>query len=702
MARSQKKINIIITAENKRLKKDLAKAKAMVKSQGGKAGKEWSSGFLEKTKAHLDKSMGSLLGNIGANAASKALGALTGAFRTAFVEAKEFSRQFTNINTLLPKTTRLTDEMRKSMLNLSNEFGTSRAKQAGAFYQIVSAGIENNATRLKVLRQANIAAAAGITDVDTATKALVGVMNSYAGSNLTVEKASDQMFLAVKRGLTTFPELSESIGRVTPMANAAGVTFGELTGTLGFLTKQGIRTDEAVTGMRGILRALIKPAAETEGIIKALGLNIGVGEIKTRGFVSVLEELKQKTGGNVDVLGKLFPRVQALTAVIPILSGNFDEYKDIVKESMGASGEAVEAFGAKQRDLQLQTDKMVRSITNVKGAILSKFEPSLVMASKVVTGLMSDFANFIGSFDTPGKELLKTLTDINKAQEMMGPLLPGTEQGKKGSTNESDKKAGELALLQIQQAEAEKAFEARTKTALSKLTNAYLNFGLTKEQVIKASAERERQIALDGVNANLITAQAGHDKVLQINEKERQELEKLKKGAIDLSSSIKSSIGSMAVDAFTRLGDSIVNSQNAFSGFWKSMMGMLGDLAMQMGQTLFLAGVGIESLWGLEGAGAIAAGLGLMAVGGILKAMSGGQSSDTDTATGGAGGTAGTTVDQDLLLGDDEGDREEKGASVTLNVQGDILDSEDTGTRLITLLNDAFDTKGAMITQNIG
>ena len=158
----------------------------------------------------------------------------------------------------------------------------------------------------------------------------------------------------------------------------------------------------------------------------------------------------------------------------------------------------------------------------------------------------------------------------------------------------------------------------------------------------------------------------------------------------------------MAVDAFTRLGDSIVNSQNAFSGFWKSMMGMLGDLAMQMGQTLFLAGVGIESLWGLEGAGAIAAGLGLMAVGGILKAMSGGQSSDTDTATGGAGGTAGTTVDQDLLLGDDEGDREEKGASVTLNVQGDILDSEDTGTRLITLLNDAFDTKGAMITQNIG
>lgn len=158
---------------------------------------------------------------------------------------------------------------------------------------------------------------------------------------------------------------------------------------------------------------------------------------------------------------------------------------------------------------------------------------------------------------------------------------------------------------------------------------------------------------------------------------------------------IKNSIGQAAADAFTRFGKALVTGKNAFSGFFQSMMGMLGDLAIQLGKTTLLAGIAMDSLFKFNTPGAaIAAGLALMAFGGILKGLSGGKGGAADTAVGTGGEAGGTTIDQNLLAEDSGETREETGPRVTLNVQGDVLDSDETGTRLVSILNEAFENKG--------
>ena len=114
------------------------------------------------------------------------------------------------------------------------------------------------------------------------------------------------------------------------------------------------------------------------------------------------------------------------------------------------------------------------------------------------------------------------------------------------------------------------------------------------------------------------------------------------------------------------------------------MLGMLGDLSIQMGQTLVLAGLGIEALFSLSGAAAVAAGAGLIALGTILKSFAGGQEGPQGA---GAGGGFGLTPAQDTLTQQQE--RAEPETSVVVNIQGDVFDSEETGLRISNILKES-------------
>ena len=225
-----------------------------------------------------------------------------------------------------------------------------------------------------------------------------------------------------------------------------------------------------------------------------------------------------------------------------------------------------------------------------------------------------------------------------------------------------------------------------TDMALAKL----LENNTTFSDGLKSSLESFRSSVTETVkamNESLEEAGKGTEKVLK----------KINNTAKETAGAMNQFIGKVATDVFTRFGKALVDGENAFSGFFKSMLGMLGDMAMQMGTIFLLAGTGITSLWGLEGMQAIAAGLGLMALGGVLKALSGGGSESGSSSAAGSSSTdstGGTTIGQDLLSEDTTETQAEAGPRVTLNVHGDVLDSEESGSRLVAILNEAFEMKG--------
>jgi len=146
------------------------------------------------------------------------------------------------------------------------------------------------------------------------------------------------------------------------------------------------------------------------------------------------------------------------------------------------------------------------------------------------------------------------------------------------------------------------------------------------------------------------------------------------------------------------IATSLIAGGEGFSGFGKKVAGILGSLATQLGETLLLAGVGIESLKSLGGSAAIAAGVGLIALGAILSSIGGSSGAPTSSPPAGGGVASGGGAEDQSITEQSSEEERKTNQNIQLVVNGDILDSEETGTRLLSLLNDNFENTGGKFT----
>lgn len=193
----------------------------------------------------------------------------------------------------------------------------------------------------------------------------------------------------------------------------------------------------------------------------------------------------------------------------------------------------------------------------------------------------------------------------------------------------------------------------------------------------------------------LISAQA-NEAVTQAAQKQKERLQ-----------AITSATTGIIKGGATALGEALSSAGNAFENFGKGIAVVIADQVINLGQALIVQGLAIEtfvqainSLLPGSGAAAAAAGLGLVLFGTALKAAVGGGSSKAGTASDSGGGvSAGTDGNASSPVNDIvDAKPREPDTKIELNIQGDVLDSEATGLRIVDLLNTAFDKQGVVVT----
>jgi hypothetical protein len=195
---------------------------------------------------------------------------------------------------------------------------------------------------------------------------------------------------------------------------------------------------------------------------------------------------------------------------------------------------------------------------------------------------------------------------------------------------------------------------------------------------------------------------------LQTEAYEAQSNEKKRKQALDyqakitsINQAIQQGILKTVSSAAERLGASLVKGGDAFADFRAVVLGIIGDIAIQIGGTLVGIGLGIEaikaSILTLSGGTAIAAGLALIALGGLLKSLSGGGSSSSADVGGSGGGIATSPAEGGIFTPDDDQKPQTPGQSVVVNVQGNILDRRQTGLELAEVIRESFESQGTTI-----
>ena len=140
---------------------------------------------------------------------------------------------------------------------------------------------------------------------------------------------------------------------------------------------------------------------------------------------------------------------------------------------------------------------------------------------------------------------------------------------------------------------------------------------------------------------------------------------------------------------------SIAAGENAFANFGKFILNVFGDLAIQLGEFFIAQGIAVEALKAVNGAAAIAAGAGLIALGSILKSFGGGGA--PAGATGGGGAVAGGLAESTEALDDPENFQERQvGTEVTINVEGSLVQQEELGVFIQDTLNEVNEKNGVI------
>ena len=335
----------------------------------------------KKSSRGVDNFSSSLYKAGGAFLAIQVGARIVGAVSAKLVEGAkagiDFARSIAEIETLLPGTERNTARLNDTLLQLSNNYGQSAQSQAKGFYDIVSAGVQGFSNQMDVLNTTNKIAIGGITDTATATNLLVTTMNAFQSQGATATKVADVLFTTVKQGVTTIPQLASAMGQVNAIASNAGVKLEEVGAAMAVLTKNGLRSTQAATALKAGITAFSKPTAEAKKLIKKLGIDFSTTAIKTKGFETVMRDLRKATGGNVAVLEKLFSNVRARTSLIPLLSSKWEEFNKQLANFKDTSGAADAAFKRITETAGFQIDRLNTAFTNLTAAVTSILDKEL-------------------------------------------------------------------------------------------------------------------------------------------------------------------------------------------------------------------------------------------------------------------------------------------------------------------------------------
>lgn len=655
------------------------------------------------------------------------LAALLGTLIKSTRAAVDFQIAFTEINTLLPKTAKLTKQNADALRGMADEFGTSATTQAKSFYQIVSAGITDTTKATKLLTAANKLAIGGVSDVQSSINVLTDLINVYGAENVTAKEAADSLFTTVRLGKTTMTDLATSIGAVIPIAKNSGISIDVMNAALATLTVQGLSTSENVTQLRSLFNAVAKKS-------KTLGAGFDLAALKAKGLSKFLFDLNKKAGGSSSALFELLGRSEAVQAVLRLTGDQFGRLNKNIDQFTTKAGAANMAFdeiaGTDAKQVEISLARMSNSFEKMGSRILPVVAAALGVVANtlglIATGqertaeglaaqvrfsddIISSIRSQIEASDklslimadnrknAENKLILeKRLTaEIEKRNKLIasgqGEAFGPFQKGKEGDGgNGEDEKAlsskaafGAIGLDQTQILEAQLfSQQVILDTAFEQRLISQEEFQMRSDFITQQASEKAEQLRLKDESSQLATwsnLTAG----FQAN-------------AAAQSASAKQVAGiltSGAGKAASAMGKALASGENVNQALVDAAKNTAAEAASAFGDYYIELGAArLAASYGADGGGALAGGLALKAVSGALGGGGGGS------ASGGGGSSDIGNVNPRALDPIEERERLDQQQQFVVNVQGDIFDSDATGTRLAEIFSEAGAKQGILVT----
>jgi TP901 family phage tail tape measure protein len=358
----------------------------------------------------LKQAAGSLVGQLAITASA------AGLIQTAFATLANQSKAEGALRTLGVNADVATQQFTQLSKELNGQ--ASVVELTAAAYDVASAGFLKTADQTKILEAATKGAVGGMSDINTVGNAVTSVLNAYGMSADQAGLLVDGFIQTQNDGKIVLGEYAALIGRLAPLGAAAGVGIKELNAAVATITAQGVAPEAAVTGLAQAISSILKPTAEAQKLSKELGIDFTETGLRSKGLGGFLNEVATATGGSASKLTTLFGSLDAVKALLPLLSGDMKKFVENILKQDEAAGIASEAFEDMSNTLGGALKEVDTAFKNLVVAF-KPITPAIIAPFKVLAGavnLVTDTINALGIAAKPiGAAVAHNFEALSKA-----------------------------------------------------------------------------------------------------------------------------------------------------------------------------------------------------------------------------------------------------------------------------------------------
>ena len=340
---------------------------------------------------------------------------IVGGFTASAKAALTYGDAIAKMSTIADESQVPVEQLKKQILQLSNETGKGSTELAEAAYQALSASVETKDV-MSFLGDATGLAKAGFLETADAVDVLTTIINAYGYSASDANMIANQLIQTQNDGKTTVNELAQAMGQVIPTASALNIPLEQLNAAYVSLTKQGINTANSTTYLNGMFTELADGGSTVSEILQnKTGKTFG--QLMKEGYTlgDVMQILNDSVNGDSEAFLNLWGNTRAGKGALALLNGGVEEFNAEALQMTNSTGNIEEALdklstpGAKAR-------KALNSLVNAGIQIGDVLAPYIEKAVTFIQGLLDKFNEL-----SPSTQ--KIIVAVAAVAAAIGPLL---------------------------------------------------------------------------------------------------------------------------------------------------------------------------------------------------------------------------------------------------------------------------------------
>lgn len=323
----------------------------------------------------------------------------TAAYATTVQSAIDYEQQARRTLTQVDNQSASLERVSEMGKRIANTVPVAFEQIQPAMYDVFSSIDVGMRGAAKLTRQFSKDAVGGTTELATATRANLAIMNAYKLGVEDVTDVSDFMFQLVRKGVGSYEEFAKTIGRAIPSARRAGQSYETLGAMLAFMTRNGLSAAMASTSAARALDAISHP--KTVERLEKIGIHVKNMRGEFRPLPKILDEMNDKFGKmtapeRAKALQELFKSsggtIQARRFFDQYFK-NADEFNQRTREMANSAGAAEEAFNTMAQSPQAKLQQLKNDWMLLRIELGEHLMPIAMRIVETVNGWIDAFKN---------------------------------------------------------------------------------------------------------------------------------------------------------------------------------------------------------------------------------------------------------------------------------------------------------------------